>query len=305
MGDRAMTRNKRIAVELIVGIGTLAILLVIRYDLLHPEFEPWAKVRRGLYKALFERPQREPPEGIWRTPDFAKSPVVFQIPAHDFFFARYQGTESLLLALRTSGRYQVLVREHLGVMVWDEGDWSSTDSGDIALRSEMRYHHLRSDEHWYVMVNESVLADLPALKRDILAFLERSTDSTFSFKDVERIREYPSRYDPNWKYSVFTGNDWEPVSRQSLEDFTGEIDRYLSWSDKNVFHLRPVTYRAYAFLVDLDSEYFSADEQIAGLRDQVDNLTGDKVPVDVYVALTEGMYRYETARTEPFKFVQP
>lgn len=300
-----MTRNKRIAVELIVGIGILGILLVIRYFLLHPEFEPWETVSEGLHRALFERPQREPPEGIWRTAEPAKAPAAFQIPAGDFFFARYEGTDSLFLSLRTSGRYQELVREHVGVMVWDEGVWSSTDSGDVALRSEMRYRDLRSDEHWYVMVNESVLADLPALKRDILAFLEKSSESTFPFKDVERIREYPSRFNRDWTYSVFTGNDWEPVSRKSLEDFTGEIDRYLSWSDKNVFHLRPVTYKSYAFLVELDSEYFSVDEQIERLRGQVDKLTRDEVPSDVYVALSEGMYRYETATTEPFKFVEP
>jgi hypothetical protein len=290
--------TKRMRYLLVTGFGAILVGCAASICIVHDSFHPL----EACHRLLFERPQKHPPPGVWRNSQDEQLPINYRLPDSDMFFARYQGTESLFTEFRTNATYQAMIRMHAGSMLWDRGTWRLTDSGEMLMESEMRLHDLRSDDHWYIMVNSNTLADLPAIKTNVQNFLERRTTNTFSFAELEDIRRYPTYYNTNETFSAFTGYDWRPVDRASLEDFVGKIDEYLAWPEKNVFRLRPVTYASYVFLADLDSRFFSPEKQLSKMKKKVDDLRGKQIPSFIYVALTRDMFEAEAGRTEPFKF---
>jgi len=290
---------KRAAYLILAGIGGVLLGCGARYAILHDSFH----LLEACHRLLVDRPQKHPPRSIWRNSRNEPVPLSFALPDRDMFFAEYHGSDSFLMALRTHGIYQTVVRMHVGSMAWDRGTWRLTDSGDILLRSDRRFHDLTSDEHWYVMVSDLILADLPALRAGIEDFLARNPADVFSFAEVEAIRSYPAAYDPRETFSAFTGYSWETVQRDSLEHFLTQMDDYLAWSEKNVFHLRPITYRSYVFLMDLDSRLYAPEMQLSKMKHEVDALRGNNVPTFMYVAVTDRIFETETEETVPLNLL--
>jgi len=209
------------------------------------------------------------------------------------------------MTLRTERTYETAVRMHFGGMILDRGHWQVTKTGDIVLRSDMQYHDLPSDDLWYLSVNSDTLADLPMIKARVQDFLERTPGESFPFATVKAIHRHPVRNNPQKTYSAFTCFHPSPVRRQSLQRLLAQIDEYLAWPDKNAFHFRPVTYKSYVFLVDLDAKFPSQKEQIVQFKNRVDGLTGSQIPWDTYIALTRERFAEETGRAEPFKTAKP
>lgn len=74
------------------------------------------------------------------------------------------------------------------------------------------------------------------------------------------------------------------------------------------FRYRPITYKSFLFLVDLDTKYFSPDQLIHEIISKVDSLKKDETPLfwhhHIFIALTPKYYGYEFGRSEPFKFLK-
>lgn len=284
---------------LLAGFGAILLGCAARRAILYDSFHPI----EAFHTFLFERPQKHPPRGIWRNARSVQSPAKFELPQTDIFFAEY-GTHSRFMEIRTNATYQTILRMHFGAILWDEGTWHVTETGDILMLSHIRFHNLYSDDHWYIMVDSNILADLSTIKTNIQDFLQLSSSNTYTLAEAEDIRRYSTCYDTNKTFSAFTGYDWKPVRRDSLDDFLTQIDTYLASHEKNVFRLRPVTYRSYVFLIDLDSHFFSPEEQLTKLKKDVDALRKKEIPSYIYVALTPEMFEAETGRSEPFKYLR-
>jgi len=218
-------------------------------------------------------------------------PVQCDLPENMRYFAAFGWTESFLLSLEGNGRYQTLMRPHFGLLIWDKGTWSKTETGFIALKSERRYRELWIDAHTDLDVDSSVIAMLPDIKVKIKGLLSKSKSDSISYGTVKAI------------CPKIWGFYETPISRKDLMGFTEEIDHYVADSTKNVFRLKPVTYRGYVILIELDSHWHTPEEQMKSIPIKIDSIS-KYIPIEVYIALTPKQYQYETGHGEPFKFIK-
>ena len=165
-----------IRMRYLLGFGVAMIVggIIVRHMLLHDTFHPLV----AFHRLVVNRPQRHPPNGIWLNTCVEQMPKPFRIPEAEMFFAEFGGTESLFMCLRTNAAYQTILRAHFGSMLWDGGSWQITETGDIVLRSTQKFHILRSDDHWYILVCSNTLADLPTIRTNVRDLLVAPGGST-------------------------------------------------------------------------------------------------------------------------------
>ncbi len=166
----------------------------------------------------------------------SKEPAPCDLPEGMRYFATFGYTESFLLSLKENRQYQILMRPHFGLLIWDKGTWSKTLEGNIALKSVKNYRDLWIDKNTSLGVDSAVIAMLPDIKLKIQELLNKSKSDSIGYGTLKVI------------CPKIWGSYYDPISRKDLMRFAEEIDRYRADSTKNVFQFKPVTYKGYIIL---------------------------------------------------------
>lgn len=162
------------------------------------------------------------------------------------------GTFAHYLELRADGSYRRVAKGSQYIEERDHGKWRQNGERRLLLRSDAHLRNISSGDLLISMRQRDRLKTLPDLKQRIQAFLKAHRSQEFPPEDIERIRETSIGGDLHIKVADITVLGARRVQRSDLEKLVGEIDRFLSSSEKNLFTLVPLEYKAATIYVDDD-----------------------------------------------------
>ncbi|MCP9446672.1 MAG: hypothetical protein NNA22_03765 [Nitrospira sp.] len=162
------------------------------------------------------------------------------------------GTFTHYLELRADGSYRRVAKGSQSIEERDHGKWRQNNERKLLLRSDAHLRNIGAGDLLISMRQRDRLKTLPDLKQRIQAFLKAHRSQEFPPDDIERIRETSVGGDLQIKVADITVLGGRRVQRSDLEKLLGEIDRFLSSSEKNLFTLVPLKYKTATIYVDDD-----------------------------------------------------
>lgn len=232
---------------------------------------------------------------------FSRSERAASLGESDRYFRNAYHTGTEYFWLRADGKYRRFNREHMGIFLADKGTWI-LKGDEFVLRSEERVRHITSyplQIHLYHFKDkDKKLSDFLIFSKEAVAgFLAEHSDSRFSSNQIEKIMLSKTRNPPD--INVLSGVD--TVSREELEGLLEAIDALSMSQEKNVFRVKPVTYKAFTFLIWQD------DLQVFGnnvdyVKDKIDKLPKNGGLDMVLVETSKAVFDQESQSTQPFIF---
>jgi hypothetical protein len=220
--------------------------------------------------------------------------------ASDLYFKEDHYTGAEYLRLAADGRYERILREHMGVWVADRGKWQESE-GTIVLESDRLLREIVAPAG-RIPVSDASRVRLPDLRIKLQALM-----------DMEPVSE-PIHAFQLASISVESGEgglrvELVPavearglVSRGEFQSLLSSIDEYLLSQLRHRSRSRLETHRGVTFLVSMGEGVRSPIVDAEETRSQIDELDGG-IPAYVLAEVPQQVYECEIRETYPFRIV--
>jgi len=171
-------------------------------------------------------------------------------PQGGSYFKYDGGKFSHYIELRSDGSYRRIARGHRYAEERDHGMWQQSESQQLLLWSDLRFHNINAGALIISMGNREREKMLPQLRKRIQLFLKEHRAPEFLAEDVERIKAMDLIGEPAANAGEITVLGSKRVHRSDLEKLSAAIHTFLSSNRKNLFALTPLEYKASTIFVD-------------------------------------------------------
>jgi hypothetical protein len=234
---------------------------------------------RGILKTdiCHKGPKIEQPKiKFIRINNLVAEPTPYELPdSISCFVRRYGLGRYQYISLLKDSVYQVQVNLPREKFISDNGKWVITKKGYLALKSNINYQNILVDSNYYLRVDSNSIKQLPSVKASLVSLLTKSKADSFSYLILKH-------YCPNLVWFA----KGERIKRGNLAKVINKIDCYLKWDGKNVFYFKPVTYKGYITILELDNLLYANDQQIEEVSKYIDlipnNISGGFCPYIAY-----------------------
>lgn len=212
----------------------------------------------------------------------------------------YTGAEYLRFA--ADGRYERILREHMGVWVADRGQWRKEGDNLIVLESDRLVREV-AGAVGRIPVSERSRALLPALRGKLQALLEAYPVA--EPVPVPELRSLSVESDPGrlWVELEPAIETKSLVSRGEIQSLLNAMDEYLLSQLRHSSRNRIEIYRGITFLVSMGEGVHAPILDAEETRSRIDALDGG-IPAYVLAEVSRHVYECEIRTTSPFRFVQ-
>lgn len=237
---------------------------------------------------------------------YVSTPTIAKLTTdNDIYLVAYGPAESSLLELHKDGTYTTRIRMHLGSINSDEGTWSISGNGDIALKSDKRFHDIYVDRVLWISVDRKIFSDLPEIKKSLQILLKSSSEDLIPYDKLVGVKEYQGKYG---KIKAIHCYSEGPVARDVIIKTINNIEAYQNKTGQNIFYWRPITYKSFLFMVNTDDHWYTVDKFTNKIVTTIDNHSENEsfafFSHDIFTAITPEYFNYETEQPESFKFVK-
>lgn len=237
---------------------------------------------------------------------------ILRLPTnHHTCFCCRAFTDTGYLVFRADGTFAHVSREHLGVILFDQGTWKQNCDGVIDLRSRLRLRSVQCGALSIRVERVDVFRALASLKADMTSFLAATKAASFSRKEIEKVWEYsyqpfPDSPELTSRFAAVTvAPSVESIPRRKLEELLAAWDAYLTDDEKNLRHATPITLQTGTFLVSQDDPLLRC-ASVADVKKSLDLWEADDIgsPYFVYVMIPYEQFLDEIKTPQPFLFPQ-
>lgn len=193
---------------------------------------------------------------------------VFKIPPGTDMYCKSHAFDNFeYIRFGADGTYTRAAGKKMAVAGNDSGTWNQDAGGVITLTSKTHYRDIESGTLKIAVWDSAGVDRLPALKQAITDMLAKDISASIATANIEAIE----KYGPENRWArVSVDFRVESVPREQLAALILQIDKFTAETEKNLFHLTPMSYKGITFLLWKDSG-IPLNRNLAGLKECIDN----------------------------------
>jgi len=184
----------------------------------------------------------------------------------------------------------------------DRGTWTRDSLGLVTMQSTMHYRNIEVGPlaiwTWHTNISEK----LPQIHAVIGNLLNTNKSLQFEPDFIgERLVRLQSR-GTNLYSPISINDEAKQISRSQLSSLMRAIEVFTNRMDNQNFHVAPVEYKGFIFLLWQDAE-IPLNRNLVEIKKSIDNLKEERDTLPfVYVAIDKKTFDEEANRTQDFIF---